>query len=194
MSTIKMNAAEFKNSGIVRDKKGRYSLPDPDAKPRVKPEKKNKFGAKSGYWTDGMRVFFMHSLMESNYARLLNYWIRLKIITAWDYEPDVKTFHNDPKSSIRSYVPDFKVFFPDGHWEYHEIKGYSKKQIEEGKGNFQPIANMKKKLKLMRQYYPSEIVKLITYDEYNALKKAYGNVPGWGMELLKTKPIIKRSA
>lgn len=67
---------------------------------------------------------FFRSNYEANYARLLNFFIENgSDITRWEYEPDTFEFKNI-KRGTRFYTPDFKVFFNDGHIEYHEVKGW----------------------------------------------------------------------
>ena len=44
-------------------------------------------------------------------------------IVRWEYEPDTFEFEGI-KRGTRFYTPDFKVFFSDGHIEYHEVKGW----------------------------------------------------------------------
>ncbi len=66
---------------------------------------------------------FFRSKWEANYARWLNWLIEHdhstpdKRVMSWEYEPKRYEWLGG------SYLPDFKVYFEDGHIEFHEIKG-----------------------------------------------------------------------
>lgn len=65
---------------------------------------------------------FFRSSWEANYARYLNRLLAAGEITSWEYEP--QPFFFPVKRGNRGYLPDFRVWFPDGHYEWHEVKGY----------------------------------------------------------------------
>lgn len=67
---------------------------------------------------------YFRSSWEANYARFLNFLIKNEgLIDRWEYESETFDFPNI-KRGVRSYTPDFKVFYKDGHIEYHEVKGW----------------------------------------------------------------------
>ncbi len=93
---------------------------------------------------------YFRSSWEANYARYLNLLVSQIEIVAWEYEPDTFEFHNI-KRGTRFYKPDFKVYlfpFPDGGYEYHEVKGYM-------------TPKSKTQLKRMAKYYPNEKIVII---------------------------------
>ena len=108
---------------------------------------------------------YVRSSWEHNYALVLNWRQERGQIVRWEYEPE--TFEFPVKRGNRSYKPDFKVFFPDGHHEWHEVKGYMD-------------ADSRVKLKRMAKYYPEEVVKLIDGPVYRDLSKLFQKMlPGW---------------
>lgn len=107
------------------------------------------------------------SSWEANYARYLNWRIKLKDgVESWEYETE--TFWFDKiKRGCRSYKPDFKVFFSDGRVEYHEVKGWL-------------YPRSKTALKRMRKYHPKVTVVLIDQSRYSALSKQLKSIiPNW---------------
>jgi hypothetical protein len=92
---------------------------------------------------------FFRSSWEANYARYLNMLINQNIIIKWEYEPDEFEFVKIKRGN-RYYKPDFKVFYSDGSYEYHEVKGYYDK-------------TSLTKLKRFRKYFPH--LSLIMIDE-----------------------------
>jgi hypothetical protein len=184
MADLKMSAAEFKQSGIIRGKGGKYTLPTPDISSgnnKLKAERTNKYNNHTGYWTDWKsRVFYMKSQMEANYAYLLDFLVKLGHLQSWEYEPTRFDFSSDPKSPIRSYVPDFRLTFANGEVEYHETKGLN-------------TVTSKRKFKLMAKYYPGVLLKLVTYEKLNHLISKFGTPPGWDTPLLKVRPILNKA-
>jgi hypothetical protein len=124
----------------------------------------------SGWWTDGTRSYYMRSYWESNYAYYLNFLIKHGKIVSWTYEEDVFWFMSI-KRGVRSYKPDFKVHYPDGRTEYHEVKGYYDKRS-------------KTKMARMKKYYPLVVVQLIDRKKYKAITKIGGLIEGWGTPFL----------
>lgn len=92
---------------------------------------------------------FFRSSWEANYARYLNLLIKQGYILRWEYEPDEFEFVKIKRGN-RYYKPDFKVFYSDGSYEYHEVKGYYDK-------------TSLTKLKRFRKYFPH--LSLIMIDE-----------------------------
>jgi len=71
---------------------------------------------------------YYRSSWERNYARYLNFLMKhFGEIKKWEYEPETFWFEKI-KRGMRSYKPDFKIFFKDGHIEYHEVKGWMDKR------------------------------------------------------------------
>ncbi|KKN48224.1 hypothetical protein LCGC14_0654860 [marine sediment metagenome] len=95
---------------------------------------------------------YFRSSWEANYARYLNYR-ELK----WEYEPDIFEFKKIKKGQ-RFYTPDFKVYFTDGHIEYHEVKGWDYPKGRDARKRF-------------AKYYPH--LKLVLIDKvwFKAIKK-----------------------
>lgn len=78
-------------------------------------------GAKVGKRPDLGGMFF-RSGWEANYARYLNALVDAGDVDRWEYEPQV--FYFPVKRGNKAYLPDFRVWFPDGSYEWHEVKGY----------------------------------------------------------------------
>jgi len=107
---------------------------------------------------DGRRIFFRSS-WEHKYALILEIWKGLGAVKAWEHEPETFWFEKI-KRGVRSYTPDFKVFWTDGRIEYHEVKGWM-----DGKS--------KTKLKRMAKYHPSVKMVLIDAVGYKILVKRW---------------------
>lgn len=83
----------------------------------------NQGYSKTGRRSDLDNQYF-RSTYEANYARYLNFIIKKhKQIIRWEYEPETFEFKKIKKGT-RFYTPDFKIYFSDGHIEYHEVKGW----------------------------------------------------------------------
>ena len=102
---------------------------------------------KKGWYTSGDRRYFLKSSWELSYAQFLDIELANGTIKRWEYEPDTFWFERI-KRGVRSYTPDFKVEYPDGRVEYHEVKGYLD-------------SKSKTKLNRMRIYHPDIEMKLI---------------------------------
>ena len=108
---------------------------------------------------------FFRSSWEANYARWLNFLVRAGEVERWEYEPD--EFWFPVERGTRSYIPDFKVVYPDGTWEYVEIKGWMD-------------ARSKTRLRRMERYYPEIPLRVVGAAEYRALARDAGRlVAGW---------------
>lgn len=106
---------------------------------------------------DDLDGTFFRSSWEANYARYLNWLIKIGQISNWEYEVDTFEF-TAIKKGTRFYIPDFKVTNLDGSIEYHEVKGWMDPRSQT-------------KLKRMKRYYPK--IKLVLIDKvaYKALEK-----------------------
>ncbi len=100
---------------------------------------------------------FVRSSWEANYARYLNMLKANGDILQWEYEAEAFEFKRIKKGT-RSYRPDFKIWFPDGHIEYHEVKGWL-------------MPKAKTALKRMAKYYPEVKLIIIDKDWFAAAKR-----------------------
>jgi len=110
---------------------------------------------------------YFRSSWEANYARFLN-WLKARgAIQAWEFEPKTFVFETI-KRGTRAYTPDFRVLFPDGRVEWHEVKGW-----------LDPKS--KTRLARMRKYFPGEVVKLIDETWFRWAKRQGwpALLPGW---------------
>lgn len=111
-----------------------------------------------GWYNINGKVIFLRSKWEANYAVYLDYLISRGQVVSWEYE--VKRFIFEKiQFGTRSYEPDFKVTFPDGHYEWHEIKGWMTRKS-------------KTQLKRMAKYFPDEIIFLVEKPQYTAVLDA----------------------
>lgn len=110
---------------------------------------------------------YFRSRWEANYARFLNWMQARGEIVAWEYECFTFWFEAI-KRGTRCYTPDFRVVFPDGHHEWHEVKGWMD-------------AASRVRLERMARYYPGEIVKVIGEDWFKQATKTglAGAIPHW---------------
>jgi hypothetical protein len=108
---------------------------------------------------------YFRSSWEANYARYLNWLIKVGEIVSWTYEPD--TFEFPVKRGNRFYVPDFKLVNRNGSIEYHEVKGWMDPQSAT-------------KLKRMAKYYPAVKIVLIDKEQYTAIARQVSRmIPNW---------------
>ena len=125
---------------------------------------KNKW--KKG-WVDfgNGRKLFMRSRWETNYARYLCFLELAGQIKTWEYEAD--TFWFDKiKRGTTNYTPDFKVTYPDGHVEYHEVKGWM-------------TPRSRTQIKRMAKYHPQIILRVINSQWFRAHRSLRRQIPGW---------------
>ena len=115
-----------------------------------------------GDYENSKGTMYFRSKWEANYALYLDFLVKEKQITGWEYEKDVFVF-DKINFGTRSYRPDFKVFTNDGLFEYHEVKGYM-----DGKS--------KTKLKRMAKYYPEIKVVLIDSECYKNIKRGFEKI------------------
>lgn len=104
-------------------------------------------------WVDfrsGKRYYFK-SGWEMRYASHLEMLLKGGAIKDWTYEEDTFWFEHI-KRGVRSYTPDFKIYFHDGSVQYHEVKGWMDNKS-------------KTKLKRMAKYYPDITLTVIGEEE-----------------------------
>jgi hypothetical protein len=106
---------------------------------------------------DDLDGLYVRSSWEANYARYLNWLVKYKEISRWEYESETFEF-SQIKRGTRSYLPDFKVYNNDGTFEYHEVKGWMDDKS-------------KIKLERMTKYYPHIKIVLIDADQYRCIAK-----------------------
>lgn len=132
----------------------------PERYPQVS-GRKNKIGKRAD-----LNGQFFRSAWEANWARYLNWLIRIGEIQSWEYEVDTFEFTRI-KRGQRFYTPDFKVKNGDGSIEYHEVKGWMDPKS-------------RTKLDRMRRYYPAVKVVLIDQDAYKAIARQFSrSLPEW---------------
>lgn len=110
---------------------------------------------------------FFRSAWEANTARYLNRLIELGKVVRWEYEPE--PFFFPVKRGNKGYLPDFRVWFPNGTYEWWEVKGY----MDDAS---------RIKLKRFALHHTEESLKLRLIDRtaYMAIKAEFENVlEGW---------------
>ena len=101
---------------------------------------------------------YFRSRWEANYARYLNLIMANdKDVVGWEYEVDTFEFRRI-KRGTRFYTPDFKVHFADGHFEYHEVKGWKHPKGETA-------------LKRFTKYFPEHKLIIIEEDWFQAANR-----------------------
>jgi len=85
---------------------------------RIYKNRGNKFHAKTTTY-NGRHY---HSALEAGYAMELDWMLKAGVIKEWIPQWKIDLRINDVH--ICNYFVDFKVIFPDDHFEYHEVKGY----------------------------------------------------------------------
>jgi len=109
---------------------------------------------------------FFRSSWESNYARYLRFLEGQGKITGWAYEAETFVFTGVTGGTGR-YTPDFRVGYPDGHHEWHEVKGWMD-------------AKSRVRLARMKAFFPDERVVLIDQDWFREAQRLLaGAIPGW---------------
>ena len=126
----------------------------------------NRNSSHRGGKRDDLGGMYFRSSWEANWARYLNWRKERGEIAGWQYEPDTFAFEGIKRGS-RFYTPDFKVFAPDGTFEYDEVKGW-----------MDPASATK--LRRMAKYHPSIRVHIVDSPRYRAVAKVMAKViPGW---------------
>lgn len=114
---------------------------------------------------DGQRKYF-RSRWEANYARYLGWLRRLGEIDSWEHEPQTFWFEGIKRGCV-SYLPDFRVTYPDGRIEYHEVKGWMDDRS-------------KTKIRRMAKYHPKVVLRVIDGKAYKALgRSVMAMIDGW---------------
>lgn len=115
---------------------------------RIKSSADNYSRTKKGWaeFDNGKRCYF-RSGWELKYANFLETLKKSKAIKDWTYEEDTFWFEKI-KRGVRSYTPDFKIYFNDDSYEYHEVKGWMDPKS-------------KTKIKRFEKYYPLESLTII---------------------------------
>lgn len=104
---------------------------------------------------------------ERNVARYLNHLIQQGVVDRFEYEPE--RFPFPVKRGNKSYLPDFKVWYPDGTYEWWEVKGY-----------MDDASRIKLKRFALHHTEESLKLKLIDRPAYMKIKAEYENVlEGW---------------
>lgn len=124
---------------------------------RIKDGVFNYSRTKKGRREDVGPMYFRSS-WEANYARFLNLLKERNEILSWEFEKHTFWFHHI-KRGVRSYTPDFRVVFPDGRHEWHEVKGWMD-------------AKSKTKIARMGRCYPDEKLVIIDSSWFRAAKKS----------------------
>lgn len=106
----------------------------------------------AGWYVIGDRRIYMRSSWEYKYALLLEEKKRALIIKEWEFEPKTFWFENILRG-VRSYLPDFRITWPDDSIEYHEVKGWMDPKSAT-------------KIKRMAKYHPEVKLEVL-------IKKAY---------------------
>ena len=110
---------------------------------------------------------YFRSAWEANYARYLNWRVARGELAAWEYETKTFVFERISRGT-RSYTPDFRLVFPDGRHEWHEVKGWmDPKSVT--------------RLARMARYFPAEVVRVIDAKWFReAFKSGLATaIPGW---------------
>lgn len=113
-------------------------------------------GRGSHVFIEGKKYWFRSS-WEVIYAKYLQFMKEGGAINGWEYEVDTFWFEKI-KRGVRSYKPDFKVWYANGEVEYHEVKGWMD-------------AKSKTKLKRMAKYHPDVKIVLIRDKKIREIKK-----------------------
>lgn len=113
----------------------------------------------------GKRCYFK-SRWEYRYALYLELLKKHKYIVDWKYEP--KTFYFEGiKRGTTNYKPDYHIEFPNGRFEWHEVKGYETDKD-------------RTKYKRMAKYFPEEKLIVIGKDWFKAnSSKLKGIIKEW---------------
>lgn len=116
---------------------------------------------------DDLGGLYVRSAWEANYARYLNLLLSQGTITGWEYEPKTFVFERISRGT-RSYQPDFRVTFPDGSHEWHEVKGWMDPKS-------------KTKLDRMARYFPEEKVVVIGESWFRQARRGAlaASIPHW---------------
>lgn len=128
---------------------------------------------------DDLGDTFWRSSWEANYARYLNVLKSQGLLTRWEFEPQRFVFYGETRGPI-SYTPDFRVAFPDGRIEFHEIKGWMD-------------SASRSRIKRMHKHYPDIVLIVIDAKAYRAIEKQFAKeIPEWEYPRPGKKPAPKK--
>jgi hypothetical protein len=150
----------------VNSEKYRQRLSDAMSRQRASGPVENCYSRVRRGFREDLGIF-VRSSWEANYARYLNFLIAHEgNILKWQYEPETFWFEAI-RRGVRSYKPDFKVSYKDGHVEYHEVKGWL-------------TDKSKTALSRMVLYHPAVQIVLIDSDRYRSIEKQCQKlIQGW---------------
>lgn len=84
----------------------------------TKLSRSNKYNSKkqtyNGYSYD--------SILEANYAKELDWLIKANLVKSWERQKKIELIVNGVH--VGNYYVDFVVYYPEGHYEFHEVKGF----------------------------------------------------------------------
>lgn len=128
---------------------------------------------------------YFRSRWEANYARYLNFIIahdKNNDIVRWEFEPDTFEF-TKIRRGVRFFTPDFKIYFSDGHVEYHEVKGYDYPKGKTARKRF-------------ARYFPNLKLVLVGEEWFSAVsKKRLDNlIPNWEKSVRTKKSCVKEDS
>jgi hypothetical protein len=128
-------------------------------------ERKNTTWKSAWREIGGVRKYY-RSRWEANYGRYLEWLKSLGKVAAWQHEPETFWFVGI-RRGVCSFLPDFRVEYPDGRVEYHEVKGWMDDKS-------------KTKIRRMAKYHPGTVLVVIDAKAYGKLAKAVGGlIGGW---------------
>lgn len=133
---------------------------------RIKQTPDKQYGNSKGGKRADLENRYFRSRWEANFARYLNWLIKVGYIAKWEYEPETFYFEGLRHGTV-SYTPDFKIYPVKDTPYFVEVKGYMDPKS-------------KTKLVRMRKYYPTVRVDLLDNKGYRALAKKYKSIiPNW---------------
>lgn len=100
--------------------------------------------AVAAWATVGEQRCYFRSRAELRHAQRLEMLRKSGAIVSWEHEPKRFDFP-EIRRGVTSYLPDFRVVYPDGRVEWHEVKGW-----------MDPRSRVA--LTRMAKYYPDETV------------------------------------
>lgn len=147
----------------------------PETLLKIMKTKMEKYGSlvltKRGNWKSGWRVIgpqkiYARSTWEANYARYLELLRNEGTISKWEHEPVTFWFARS-RSGPRCYIPDFRVTFPSGKIQFHEVKRWMD-------------ARSRIKLVRMEKYHPKIKIVLVQLEWFSKHHKNLQNrIPEW---------------
>jgi len=158
---MRVTEKELKEWGFVEVSPGRYKKLSKEEQKEVEGKKSLVYGnVKSTTATINGKEYKFRSGWEYHYALYLQLLMDNNSILKWEYEPHRFLFTAIQRGT-NSYLPDFKIYEPDGtHW-WAEVKGHMSKVGAT-------------KLKRMAKYYPQEQIRLIRKEEIAEIRRKLG--------------------